>query len=92
MITQSKELVESLRSTSSFIVDIGASTGATGDPAYAFITNREYSGLCIEGNPANIPALRNNISSTFDIHCGFVTPDNILDIFKQYNVPVDLTS
>ncbi|NBV84707.1 MAG: FkbM family methyltransferase [Verrucomicrobia bacterium] len=89
MITQIKELVESLHSTSNFVVDIGASTGSSGDPAYAYITSPEYRGLCIEGNPASIPALKSKVASSFEIHCGFVTPDNILDIFRQHNVPAD---
>jgi hypothetical protein len=83
-------MVQSLRDVSNYIVDIGASTGAIGDPAYDFITSPEYCGLCIEGNPANIKKLREKISNTFDTYCGFVTPDNILKILEQENVPIEI--
>jgi hypothetical protein len=89
MITETKKLVESLRGTSDFVVDIGASTGSTSDPAYPFITSPDYRGLCIEGEPGNVDALRSHASGTFDIHCGFVNPRNIIDIFNSYDVPVD---
>ena len=68
MITQTKDIVESLRCSSNFVVDIGSSFAVPSDPAYSFITDSEYRGLCIEGCPVNASALRNNISSTFDIN------------------------
>ena len=60
------------------------------DPVFTFITNTKYRGLCIEGDPNKIYALRKNISKSFDIFNGYITPNNVLEIFAQYNVPKDL--
>ena len=73
-----------------YIVDIGASSGVPTDPCFPFITNNEYSGLCIEGNKHKIKQLRKNISSKMQISNSFITPENVLSIFEKYNVPTDL--
>lgn len=83
-------LVESLPDPSKYIIDIGASSGVPTDPIYQFITNKNYTGLCIEGNSKHIDSLTNNISPTFDIYNGYVTPDNIIQIFSDYNVPISI--
>lgn len=85
-----KYLVETLPNPSKYIIDIGASSGVPSDPTFQFITNKNYKGLCIEGNSKHIDSLRNNISNTFDIYNGYVTPDNILQIFSDYNVPISI--
>lgn len=71
-----------------YIIDIGASFCVPTDPCYPFITNNDFSGLCIEGNPVNIPELKRKISKNFDVHNGYITPDNIIEIFETYNVPI----
>lgn len=68
-----------------YIVDIGASTGVSTDPVYPFITDKTKRGLCIEGSDAKIGTLRQN--THFDIHHGFVTPVNVIQIFERYHVP-----
>jgi hypothetical protein len=83
-------LVENLPNPSKYIIDIGASSGVPTDPTFQFITNKNYKGLCIEGNSKHIDSLRNNISNTFDIYNGYVTPNNILQIFSDYNVPLSI--
>jgi len=72
-----------------FIVDIGASRSVPSDPCYPFITG-SFSGLCIEGDPTCIPTLKSRVSSEIQVHNGYVTPDNILDIFSTYNVPIEI--
>jgi len=71
-------------------VDIGASTGVSYDPVYSFISNTNYTGLCIEGDSNKVGLLRQNISPSFEIYNGYVTPDNIIDIFAKHNVPKEL--
>jgi len=85
-----KYLVETLSNPSKYIIDIGASSGVPTDPTFQFITNNNYKGLCIEGNSKHIDSLRNNISNTFDIYNGYITPDNILQIFSKFNVPTSI--
>lgn len=70
-----------------YIIDIGASTGVNSDPVYPFISNNKYKGLCIEGSAQKIPSLRQNISHTFDIYNGYITPHNVFSVFEQYKVP-----
>lgn len=81
------DLFSKINNKSNYIVDIGASGGATGDPVYPFITNSEYKGLCIEGQGIRVLELRMKVPSSFDVHCGYITPTNALDIFEKYNVP-----
>lgn len=80
-------IIQKLPNPCKYVVDIGASTGVPTDPAYKYITNKEYKGLCIEGNPVNIPTLSSR--THFDIHTGYITPENILDIFEKHNVPIE---
>ena len=70
-----------------YVIDIGASSGVSSDPVYPFISNNKYKGLCIEGSTQNLPSLRQNISPTFDIYNGYITPHNALSVFEQYKVP-----
>jgi hypothetical protein len=71
---------------SKYIVDIGASFGAECDPVYQFLIKNEYNGLCIEGNTIKSNELKKK--TKFNIYNGYITPNNILSIFKQYNVPI----
>jgi hypothetical protein len=81
------EIYSKIVNPTNYVIDIGASSGVNSDPVYPFISNNKYKGLCIEGNAQNIPRLRQNISSTFDIYNGYITPHNVLSIFEQYKVP-----
>lgn len=81
-------LVEKIANPSYYVVDIGASTGVTSDPSYKYITNPKYRGLCIEGKEQCIRILSKKTHCS--IHCGYITPANALEIFRQYNVPVDI--
>lgn len=73
-----------------FVVDIGASTCSVNDPVFSFITNDNFCGLCIEGSKQNEWQLQQNVSKTFDIHIGYITPYNIIDVFQRFNVPIEL--
>jgi hypothetical protein len=79
-----------INNPSNYVVDIGASTCSINDPVYHFITNTQFRGLCIEGNARNESQLQQNVSKTFDIHIGYITPTNVLDIFRHFNVPIEL--
>jgi hypothetical protein len=80
-----QSLYSSISDPVGYIIDIGASTGVSTDPVYPFITDTTKRGLCIEGCDAKIETLRQN--THFDIHNGFVTPMNIVEIFEKYRVP-----
>jgi hypothetical protein len=90
MSNKLKNLISNLPNSTKYIIDIGVSTGVSTDPIYQFIIDNNYKGLCIEGNSEHIPLLKKNISSTFDIYNGYITPLNILDIFYNYNVPISI--
>lgn len=72
-----------------YIIDIGASRCFVGDPVYNFIINNNFRGLCIEGSMNNIDELKNKIANTFNVYAGYVTPLNIIDVFNQFNVPIN---
>jgi hypothetical protein len=78
-----------IKNPNNYVIDIGASKCSINDPVYHFIINNKFKGLCIEGCLDNIDELKNNISNTFDIYSGYITPININDIFNQFNVPID---
>ena len=81
------EIHTKIANPTNYIIDIGASTGVNSDPVYQFISNNKYKGLCIEGASQKIPSLRQNISPTFDIYNGYITPHNVFSVFEQYKVP-----
>jgi hypothetical protein len=80
-------IIQQIPNPSKYVVDIGASTGVPTDPAYKYIIDKEYRGLCVEGNAANANRLRSN--THFDIHNGYINPENAIEIFARYNVPTE---
>ena len=82
------DLHKKISNPSNYIIDIGASTGVATDPVYNFIINKNFKGLCIEGDKSKIPILR--INTQFDIFDDFITPLNIINIFEKFNVPINL--
>jgi len=78
-----------IKNPTNYIIDIGASKCSIGDPVYNFIINKNFKGLCVEGNLNNIDELKNKISSTFDVYAGYITPLNVIEIFNNFNVPDD---
>ena len=73
---------------SNYIIDIGASNGVSTDPVYNFIINNKYQGLCIEGNKNNADILKTK--THFNIYNDYINPNNIISIFKNFNVPIDI--
>jgi hypothetical protein len=71
---------------SNYIIDIGASTGIGSDPVYNFIINPKYTGLCIEGDKDKVEILKTR--TAFDVYNGYITPENALELFVQFNVPL----
>lgn len=82
------EIFNKIPNPSNYIIDIGASSGVNTDPAYEFIINSKYNGLCIEGNKNNIHYLKQK--TKFDICDEYIYPHNILSIFKKFNVPINI--
>ena len=78
-----------IKDPTNYIIDIVASKCSIGDPVYNFIINNNFKGLCIEGCANNINELKNNIANTFDVYNGYVTPLNIINVFNQFNVPIN---
>jgi hypothetical protein len=83
-----KTIFDKIPTPNNYVVDIGASYGTDGNPMFHFVTNDEFKGLCIEGNPDKANELRQK--TKFDIYNGYITPLNAIDIFKTYHVPHDL--
>ena len=81
-------LQSKISNPSNYIIDIGASSGVESDPVYTFIVNPNYKGLCIDGNKDKIVELKKK--THFDIYDGYITPINAIDIFKKYNVPINI--
>lgn len=81
-------LFSKLPNKSNYIIDIGASHAPETDPIHRFLKKNELRGLCIEGREDQIEELKQNISPTFDICNGIVTPLNILDVFAHFRVPM----
>jgi hypothetical protein len=74
-----------IKNPTSYVVDIGASTGVNTDPVFMFVNNKKFKGLCIEGNSQSVNILKTK--TNFDIYNGYITPLNAVDIFEKYNVP-----
>ena len=79
-----------IKNKSNYIIDIGASSCSSNDPLYKFIINNEFKGLCIEGNKDNIVKLKEGIANTFQIYDNYIYPDNIIEVFKKFNVPIEI--
>lgn len=79
-----------IKNRTNYIIDIGASYCSRNDPLYKFIINNEFKGLCIEGNKNNIVNLKQGIANTFQIYDNYIYPDNILEVFEQFNVPIEI--
>lgn len=82
------DIYEKIQNPTFYVVDIGASTGVNTDPVYSFITDKKFKGLCIEGDSNRVNILKT--ISHFDIYNGYITPLNIINIFENYKVPVNL--
>lgn len=69
-----------------YMIDIGAQYGP--GPTFKYLSSSEYSGLAIEGSEHSYKVLCSNLPNPkVDKHLGFVTPDNVCNIFEKYHVP-----
>jgi len=73
-----------------YVIDIGSSSGVPTDPCFPYITNPNFSGLCIEGDKMKAQYLRRRVSQTMSIYADYITPQNIIEVFQNYNVPENL--
>ena len=85
-----EEIYSLIKNRSNYIIDIGASSCSPNDPLYKFIINNEFKGLCIEGNKDNIVKLKEGIANTFQIYDNYIYPDNIIEVFEQFNIPIEI--
>jgi len=89
-INDNTDIYSLIKNRTNYIIDIGASSCSKNDPLYKFIINNEFKGLCIEGNKDNIIKLKEGIANTFQIYDNYIYPDNIIEVFEQFNVPIEI--
>lgn len=84
-----QEILNRISLSSDFFVEFGVETGIQCN--CRFLYEQGWKGLMIEGNEDYHRQLRNHydIFNLRAVH-SFITKDNILDIFKNNNVPKDL--
>ncbi len=80
-------LFDKIEKPSFYVINIGSSTGVNTDPVYNFIISDKFHGLCIEGDPNKVNILK--AKTKFDIYNDYITPLNIIPIFKAYKVPLN---
>ena len=84
-------LVQLIPNKNKVVIDVGASVGAS--PAFTLMNNPNYcsKGLCVEGAKANADKLKAKVQDKpyIDVHNGMITPDNVISLFEQYNIPLD---
>jgi hypothetical protein len=78
-------IFSNINNPSFYVIDIGASIGVNTDPVYNFIINKQFRGLCIEGDTTKVKTLKTK--TNFDIYNGYITPLNAINIFETYKVP-----
>ena len=80
-----RELQKKIKEPSMYVIDIGASSCVASDPVYEFLVDKEFKGLCIEGNITKVEALRTR--THFDVYDNYIYPHTIVDVFQQHRVP-----
>jgi len=75
---------------SRYIVNIGCGDGITQDPLNIFNNDFNYRGLYIEGDKHKCLMAEKKVSSNYKILHKILTPNNVLEIFEQHNVPKNL--
>jgi hypothetical protein len=84
-MTVLRELQKKIAKPSMYVVDIGASSCVASDPVYEFLVDKEFQGLCVEGNKEKVEFLRTR--THFDVYDNYIYPHTIVDVFQQYGVP-----
>ncbi len=69
--------------TNKYYVEFGAGDGEWLSNAYFFREQLGWTGLLLEGNSNEV----NNCKKNINLHCEFITPNNINSLFKKYDVP-----
>ena len=84
-----RKYVRAMPDIKKFCVDIGASDGISMSNTYKLFSSK-WSGLALECIPEKFTELSKNLQSTkASLSNSMVTPDNVLNILKAYNVPKD---
>lgn len=73
-----------------YIVNIGCGDGITQDPLNVFNNDFNYKGLYIDGNNHKCLLAEKNMSQNYKILHKILTPNNVLQIFEENNVPRNL--
>ena len=69
-----------------YMIDIGAQYGP--GPIFKYLRDDQYSGLAIEGDEKSYEKLCVNLNNKNVMkHLGFITPENVWRIFREYEVP-----
>ena len=76
-----------MKDRNNYVIDIGTSDCPVSDPMYQFITSDKFRGLCIEPNPEHLPKMKKAVSNTFSICDQYINPENIVEVFRSFNVP-----
>ena len=80
-----KYIFEKINTTNKYFVEFGGWDGKFLSNTYFLRKHENWSGLLLEGNT-------NKVNSVIDreeinLHCEWLTEENVNDIFKKYNVP-----
>mgnify|MGYP001160914331 FL=1 len=88
-----KRYLKDLNTNKKFYVDIGASDGVNSSSTLEFAKDDEWEGLSIEYDQEKFSKLKYIYKSFNNVHLlnKKVTPDNVELIFRNSNVPKDLT-
>ena len=82
------DLIQRINPSEHFYVDIGAGDGETMSNSYPLI-RQGWEGLAVEGDGGRFATLAHRYAPfpNAKLSRNFVTPDNVISIFKGYNVP-----
>tara|TARA_Y100001935_G_scaffold250457_1_gene250640 strand:- start:396 stop:1298 length:903 start_codon:yes stop_codon:yes gene_type:complete len=83
------ELCEKFQINKGFYVDIGASDGWTSSSTFPFAKSNKFSGLSIELNSKKFKKMKFIYKNFSNAHISNskVTPENVISLLKEYDVP-----
>jgi hypothetical protein len=82
-----EKVMSVMKDRTNYVIDIGTSDCPPGDIMYQFTTSDNFKGLCVEANPQHLQTLKNTLSKNFAIYNNYINPENVIEVFKYFNVP-----
>ena len=70
-----------------YYVEFGAWDGKAGSNTHYFNEKLNWSGLLMEGDKNKVMSINESERNRINIHCEWVTSDNVNNLFLKYNVP-----